>query len=79
MGMSQNCSIGNPFSGQGSIHLRVRLKPSSEIIGSEMDTAVTFVVSSLNSESRSTIDDGSNVDQVVISFEARANISIENG
>ena len=79
-----NCSIGNPFIGNPSleprrIQLRVELDPRNEIIGSEEDIFINFTVSSINPENSSTIVDNSNFDVVRLMFEARANISIDDG
>lgn len=74
-----NCSIGNPFPGPESIHLRVQLNPSNGILGNEKNLLMNFTVSSLNPENDSTIMDNSNFAVQELSFEARANISIDNG
>ena len=73
-----NCSIGNPFSGPGgSIRLRVRFNPQSGIVGNENSIMINFTVSSLNPENNGTLND--NFARVGVSFEARANITIDNG
>ena len=74
-----SCSIGNPFQGPGSLQLRVQLLPSNDIIGNENDVTLNFTVSSINPENVSTIMDDSNFDSVQLMFEARANITIDNG
>ena len=74
-----DCSIGNPFSGPGSITLRVQFTPRSGIVGNENDLAITFTVSSLNPESPATIADGSNSAISTSSIGARADISIDDG
>ena len=74
-----SCSIGNPFLGPGSLQLRVQLLPSNDIIGNENDIVINFNVGSINPENSSTILDGSNSDSVQLLFEARANITIDNG
>ena len=74
-----SCSIGNPFLGPGSLQLRVQLLPSNYIIGSEDDIIVNFTVDSINPENVSTIVDDSNFDRVQLMFEARANITADNG
>ena len=73
------CSIGNPFQGPGSLQLRVQLLPSNDIIGNENDIIVNFTVSSINPENASAIMDDSNFDSAQLMFEARANITIDNG
>ena len=73
------CSIGNPFSGPGSLRLRVQLLPGNDIIGDENDVTINFNVDSINPENASTIMDDSNFDSAQLSFEARANITIDNG
>ena len=74
-----SCSIGNPFSGPGRIQLRVELDPHNEIVGNEEDVFINFTVSSINPENSSTIVDNSNFAIVQLMFEARANITIDNG
>ncbi len=73
------CSIGNPFQGPGSLQLRVQLLPSNDVIGNENDVTVNFTVGSVNPENVSAIVDDSNFDDVQLMFEARANITIDNG
>lgn len=74
-----NCSIGNPFSGPGMVQLRVNLNIRSGVLGNEGNVLINFTVSSLNPDNRSTIIDNSNFAVQELSFEARANISIDNG
>ena len=74
-----NCSIGNVFIGPGKISLRVNLIPTSRIIGNEDSLSINFTVGSLNPESLETIVDDSNFIITQLMFEARANISIDNG
>lgn len=74
-----NCSIGNPFSGPGSVNLRLNLKPRNDITGSEDDISIDFMVTSINPEDDATISDNSNFASVQLQFEAKANISIDNG
>ena len=75
-----NCSIGNPFSTPlpRRIQLRVRIDPRN-IFGNEEDILINFTVSSLNPENTTTILDNSNFAVVELNFEARANITIDNG
>ena len=74
-----NCFIGNPFSGPGMIQLRVNLEPSDQIIGNENDVSINFTVSSINPENTTTIEDNSNFATVELQFEAKANVTIDNG
>ena len=74
-----SCSIGNPFQGPGSLQLRVQLLPSNDVIGNENDVTVNFTVGSVNPENVSAIADNSNFDSIQLMFEARANITIDNG
>ena len=74
-----SCSIGNPFQGPGSLQLRVQLLPSNDIIGNENDITVNFTVGSVNPENASTILDDSNFDSIQLMFEAKANVTIDNG
>ena len=74
-----NCSIGNPFSGPGMIELRVNLEPSDLIIGNENNASIDFTVSSINPENTTTIEDNSNFATTQLEFEAKANITIDNG
>lgn len=74
-----SCSIGNPFRGPGNIQLRVQLMPGGDSIGNENDVIVNFTVGSINPERPSTVVDSSNFDTLQLSFEGRANISIESG
>ena len=53
--------------------------PGGDSIGNENDVIVNFTVSSINAERPSTIVDSSNFDTLQLSFEGRANISIESG
>ena len=74
-----DCSIGNPFSGPGSIRLRVELNPLSGIVGDEADIPFNFSVSSINSENPANIADNSNFVTDTMPIEARADISIDDG
>ena len=74
-----NCFIGNPFSGPGMIQLRVNLEPSDQILGNENDVSINFTVSSINPENTTTIEDNSNFATVELQFEAKANVTIDNG
>ena len=74
-----NCSIGNPFPGTREIQLRVKLEPRNKIIGNEESISINFTVSSINPENSSTIVDNSNFAVAQLMFEARANITIDNG
>ena len=74
-----DCSIGNPLFGPGSVRLRVMLSPLSEIVGNERDISINFTVSSVNPEDRATVADSSNYAIDSLSFEAQADISIDDG
>ena len=74
-----SCSIGNPFNGPGNLRLRVELDPANDITGNENAVFVNFTVTSINSEEAQTIEDNSNFAVVQLSFEARANITIDDG
>ena len=74
-----DCSIGNPFSGPGNVHLRVVLSPLENIVGNERDISINFTVSSVNPEDQTTVADSSNYAIDSLSFEARADISIDDG
>ena len=74
-----NCSIGNPFSGPGSIQLRVELAPQNGIVGNEEDVSINFTVSSINPERLRHINDGSNSAITQMSVEARGSVTIDNG
>ena len=80
LGMSRHvCSIGNPFSGPGSIRLRVALNPVTGIVGNENDVSINFTVGSINPEMQSTLVDNSNFAIASMSVEARADVSIDDG
>ena len=74
-----SCSIGNPFSGPGSIRLRVQLNPRVGLVGSENDVSINFTVSSINPEMPANINDNSNFALTQMSVEARADVSIDDG
>ena len=74
-----DCSIGNPFSGSGNIRLRVELNPFSGIVGNEHDISINFTVSSVNPEDQANVADHSNYVIDSLMFEARADISIDDG
>ena len=74
-----DCSIGNPFAGPGRIQLRVNLSPNPRIIGNEDTVPINFTVTSLNPENMNTIVDNSNHFVTQLRFEARANITIDEG
>ena len=73
------CSIGNPFTGPGGVRLRVQLRPTNRVVGNEEDVFVNFTVGSINLEDDRTIDDNSNFAVVQLTFDARANITIDDG
>ena len=73
------CSIGNPFSGPGTIQLRVQLSPRTTIVGNEGQVSINFTVSSINPENQATIEDNSNFVIAEMQIEARADISIDDG
>ena len=74
-----DCSLGNPFAGPGRIQLRVNLSPNPRIIGNENTVPINFTVGSLNPENVNTIIDNSNFFVTQLRFEARANITIDEG
>lgn len=71
-----DCSIGNPFSGQRSIQLRVELATRAQIIGNENDVSINFMVSGIN-ESSTTVADNSAL--AALQIGARADITIDDG
>ena len=73
------CSIGNPFSGPGTIQLRVQLSPRTTIVGNEDRVSINFTVSSINPEDPATVADNSNFAIAQMEIEARADISIDDG
>ena len=74
-----NCSIGNPFSGPGSIQLRVELAPHNGIVGNENDVSINFTVSSINPERARNINDGSNFAVAQMAVEALGGVTIDSG
>ena len=74
-----DCSIGNPFIGPGRIQLRVNLSPNPRIVGNENTVLINFTVGSLNPENINTIVDNSNFFVSQLKFEARANVTIDEG
>ena len=73
------CYIGNPLSGGEGIQLRVQLSPMSTIFGNENDILINFTVGSINPEDQETVINGSNFAEVELTFDARANITVDNG
>ena len=73
------CSIGNPFSGPGTIQLRVQLSPRTTIVGNEGQVSINFTVSSINPENPATVADNSNFAIAEMQIEARADISVDDG
>ena len=52
---------------------------SSDIVGNERDISINFTVSSVNPEDQATVADGSNYAIDSLSFEAQADVSIDDG
>ena len=77
--LRHSCSIGNPFSGPGSIRLRVQLSPRTTIVGNENSVSISFNVSSINPEDAATIADNSNFALAQMDVVARADISVDDG
>ena len=71
--------MGSLFVGPGRIQLRVNLSPNPRIIGNEDSISINFTISSLNPENINTIVDNSNFFVTQLRFEARANITIDEG
>ena len=71
--------MGRLFVGPGRIQLRVNLSPNPRIIGNEDTISINFTIGSLNPENINTIVDNSNFFVTQLRFEARANITIDEG
>ena len=59
--------------------MRVNLSPNPRVVGDENALPINFTVSSLNPENINTVLDTSNFFVSQLMFEARANITIDDG